>query len=441
MKLRKAGMLCMLTAAGMAALVISVKPNAIWKESSREEAVVAIGEEEVPEPEKRTVLQEIPGTMNVVSIEKLLLPNVGNAAEEAVEEVSEENGLIIADVNNYVNIRSLASEEGEILGKLYDKSVGTMLWEENGWYYIESGTVTGYVKAEYVLTGEAAQIRADEVGVRLAEVTTTTLKVREEATTESIVLGLVPGGDVLSVLEETEGWVKVSVEEGDGYVSTDYVRVYTENVEAESKEEEEARLKKEEEERKAAEEAARKAIQSQNTKSNTANTVQNTPVPEKKEETSGNKQGGSSTSAGNTASGNSGSGNSASTSNTSGSATSESSNTDLGQQIANYALQFVGNPYVYGGTSLTNGADCSGFVMSVYANFGISLPRTSGEQGASGSAVNGIENAKPGDLIWYSGHIGIYIGNGQLVHASNPKNGIMISNVNYRPILGIRRIV
>ena len=104
-------------------------------------------------------------------------------------------------------------------------------------------------------------------------------------------------------------------------------------------------------------------------------------------------------------------------------------------------MKFIGNPYVYGGTSLTNGADCSGFVQSVYKHFGISLPRTSGEQGKSGRAVDGLDNARPGDLIWYSGHIGIYIGDGKIVHASNPKNGIITSNATYRTILGIRRIV
>ena len=103
--------------------------------------------------------------------------------------------------------------------------------------------------------------------------------------------------------------------------------------------------------------------------------------------------------------------------------------------------KFVGNPYVWGGTSLTNGADCSGFVMSVYANFGVSLSRTSGAQGKSGRAVGSLAEAQPGDLIWYSGYIGIYMGNNQLVHASNSKDGIKISNADYRPILGIRRIL
>src|SRR5699024_6318623 len=97
---------------------------------------------------------------------------------------------------------------------------------------------------------------------------------------------------------------------------------------------------------------------------------------------------------------------------------SSSSNSSLGQEIVNYALQFVGNPYVWGGTSLTNGADCSGFVQSVYAHFGISLPRTSESQMYAGTTVSYSE-AQPGDLICYGSHIAIYIGNGQIVHASN----------------------
>lgn len=358
--------------------------------------------------------------------------------EEHQEQSVQESNLIIADVTNYVNIRSIPSEEGEILGKLYDNSVGRKHGEENGWYYIQSGSVKGYVKAEFVLTGETAEVRAKEVGTRLAEVTTTTLKVRKDATTDSAVLGLVPGGDILNVLEEVEGWVKVDVEDGPGYVSTDYVNVYTENVEAESKEEEAARLKREEEERRRAEAAAKEALKQQQA----ANKPASTPSSGSQ---SGSSVGGSSsagtTSGNNSSSGSSSSNSSGSSSSDSGSSSSSTSTVDLGQQIADYAMKFIGNPYVYGGTSLTNGADCSGFVQSVYKHFGISLPRTSGEQGKSGRAVDGLENAKPGDLIWYSGHIGIYIGNGKIVHASNPKNGIITSNATYRTILGIRRIV
>jgi len=102
-------------------------------------------------------------------------------------------------------------------------------------------------------------------------------------------------------------------------------------------------------------------------------------------------------------------------------------NTALGEQVVAYARQFIGNPYVYGGSSLTEGADCSGFVMSIYQNFGINLPRTSKDQGLAGIDVSGLEYAQPGDLVSYIGHIGIYAGNNQLIHASGPEDGIKIS--------------
>ena len=125
----------------------------------------------------------------------------------------------------------------------------------------------------------------------------------------------------------------------------------------------------------------------------------------------------------------------------SSSSSSSSSSSGSGSSVVNYATQFVGNPYVWGGTSLTNGADCSGFVQSVYANFGVSLPRTSYEQQNAGTEVS-YADAQPGDLICYGGHVAIYMGNGQIVHASNSRNGIKISdNAAYRTITSVRRLV
>lgn len=313
------------------------------------------------------------------------------------EEPTEEDlfrNLVIAQVNDYVNVRSIPSEEGEILGKLYDDSVGTFLGEENGWYQISSGSVTGYVKAEYCVTGEDAVSLAKEVGTRLATVNTTTLFVRTEPTTDSSILGMVPIEDELVVQEEADGWAKVDIEEGMGWVSMDYVNLHTEFVQAESKEEEAKRLAKEEEERR----KAREAAAAKNTSKSTTST-QTTPQTY---------------------------------------AVGEGS--EMGVAVADYALQFVGNPYVYGGTSLTNGADCSGFVMSVYENFGVSLPHSSSADRNQGYAVDGLENAQPGDIICYSGHVALYIGNGQIVHASTKKTGIIVSNADYKKVLAVRRI-
>lgn len=321
-----------------------------------------------------------------------------NAPESSEEEMYQ--NLVIAQVRNYVNVRSLPSEEGEIVGKLYNNSVGDFISEEDGWYQITSGNVTGYVKGDYCVTGEEAAELAKEVGTRIATVDTQTLFVRKEATTESSVLSMVPRDEELLVLEETEGWVKVDVEEGIGWVSADYVILKSEFVMAESREEEAARLAKEQEERKKARKAAEAKAASK--RKNTASQQ---------------------------------------------SASSQQSVTytvgegsENGVAVAEYALQFVGNPYVYGGSSLTKGTDCSGFVMSVYANFGVSLPHSSAADRTQGYAVDGLDNAQPGDLICYSGHVALYIGNGQIVHASNKKDGIKVSQANYRKILAIRRI-
>ncbi len=116
------------------------------------------------------------------------------------------------------------------------------------------------------------------------------------------------------------------------------------------------------------------------------------------------------------------------------------SGSDLGKKIAKFACQYVGNPYVMGGTSLTNGADCSGFTYRVYQEFGYSIPRTSYQQRSAGTGVT-YENAQPGDLICYDGHVAMYIGNGMIVHASSAKTGIKVSRAQYRTILAVRRII
>ena len=320
--------------------------------------------------------------------------------EEIVEAVKEDySNLVIADVNDYVNVRSLPSEEGEIVGKLYDDSVGDFLEEVNGWYKIESGNCIGYVKAEYCVTGEAANELAKEVGRRTAIVTTETLNVRKEPNTEAVVIGQVPFEEVLTVTDEAGGWIQIKIEEGYGYVSAEYVTLSTEFVKAESREEEKERLAKEEAERQAALEASRKA--------------QEAAAQAAAEEAARIQE---------------------------AAAALGYTDGNLGQQVADFALQFVGNPYVYGGTSLTNGADCSGFTLAVYSNFGVSLPHSAAAQNKKGTNVGSVANAVPGDLIYYSGHIGIYIGNEQIVHASNSRTGIIVSNVYYDKVLGVRRI-
>ena len=334
------------------------------------------------------------------------------AAEEQVSEndvpvvASEYADIAIAQVNNYVNVRAEANTDSEVLGKLYNNSAATVLeTTDDGWYKINSGSVTGYVKAEYVVTGDEELAR--RVSTRYATVTTTTLYVRTEPSTESSILTMLGEGDDFVVVDDSmkdTGWVIVTTEEGDGYVSTEYVNLWTDFVKAESKAEEEARLAKEEAERQAAAAAAEAA--------------------KKKASRSSKSILGSSTSTSSSAE--------------SSSSYSAPSGSD-GQAVANYACQFIGNPYVYGGSSLTNGTDCSGFVMSVYAAFGIGLPHSSSGQRGCGYEVS-LSEAQPGDIVCYSGHVGIYVGNNTIVHASTPSSGIKYSTATYRSVLSVRRI-
>ena len=329
--------------------------------------------------------------------------------------------IAIAQVNNYVNIRSTPGEEGEILGKLYNNSAATIVGEEGEWYKITSGTVEGYVKAQYVVSGQAAEAIAAQVGHRIATVTTETLRVRDDVGLDAPVQTLVPLGEELDVKEELDGWVRVALDDDvEGYVSADYVEIRTEFVQAESIEEEKARLEEEKRQKEAAEEAARKADEEAKAKAAKKKAEAEAAAAQAQAE----KEAQAATIQSNL---------------------SAADVSGIRQTIVNYALQFVGNPYKSGGTSLTNGADCSGFVQSVFRDCGISIGRSSRDQAAGGTAI-AVSDVQPGDLLFYSNggsinHVALYIGNGQVVHASNPRNGIRISNYNYRtPCKAVRYV-
>ena len=301
--------------------------------------------------------------------------------------------LMAAYVDDFLYIRSEPNPDAEVVGKLYSKAIGRILedTDENGWMKIQSGEVTGYVLARYTATADLAEQIFEEVRQRHASIHATSLRVHVVPELESDVITLIWQGMEYDVLEELDGWYKVNTVDGIGYISadyTDYEEIIPEAISRQQEEAELARQRAEEEARRAAAAAA--------------------------------------------AASGSGSGGQAAYVTAEGSA--------KGQEVANFALQFLGNPYVWGGTSLTNGADCSGFTKSVYAHFGVSLPHYDAYQRQFGTSVASLADAVPGDLICYNGHIGIYIGGGRLVHASSPKTGIIIGNADYRPIVAIRRI-
>ncbi len=286
--------------------------------------------------------------------------------QEALQEAAAEFGytnLGVAQVDGNLNVREAPGTEAEVVGKMPNNAGCEILGTEGEWTKIESGKVTGYVKSEYLLTGEAAIAKAREVQQTLATVTTTTLYVREEPNTDCSVITMMPQGEELEVVEVMDGWVKINVDSDEGYVSSEYVEISTEL-----------------------------------TKAQTMTEVRY------------------------------------------GEGVS-----DVRVSLVQFATQFVGNPYVWGGTSLTNGADCSGFVLSVFANYGISLPHSSRAQANCGTSISASE-AQPGDLFFYGNgssinHVAIYIGSGQVVHASSPKSGIKISGAYYRTPVKVVRVI
>ncbi len=301
------------------------------------------------------------------------------------------NMAVAANIDEFLNIREAADVESPVVGKLYVNGVATVLETLDGWYKIQSGNVVGYARADYLIVGDAEVCKA--ASERIGTVVTDTLRLRKEASTEAGVYTLLSVGQKVTVLDESvEGWLKVKFNTYEGYVSSEFVAVETVYEYAESREEERARLEAEAAERRRREEAAAAQQAKSSQQAAVSNRTYNAPV---------------------------GAG---------------------GQAVANYAVQFIGNPYVYGGTSLTNGADCSGFVMAVYAAFGVALPHSSSALRSVGYAVDPSQ-VQPGDIICYSGHAAIYIGNGAIVHASNRREGIKITyNWQYKTVRAVRRI-
>ncbi|MCR4606009.1 MAG: C40 family peptidase [Eubacterium sp.] len=369
--------------------------------------------------------------------------------DDDVKDKSEYANIGISIAADYVNIRKEPDTDAKIVGKLYRGSAATIVKDEGDWVYIQSGSVDGYIKKDYLAIGYSAEKLIDEFGTKWATIITETLKVRETGSMDAIVLTLVQEDESYPVVKEETDWVKINVDEDCvGYVSKEYVKITVQFKKAVSIEEE-----REEKRRKEAAEAAARDDRNNNNGGNNNNS-----------NGSGNRHNGSSNGGGNKSnhSGNGSGGKSGSGSGGGGGKSGGKSGgggrdnggggggggtvaSGDGEAIASYGLQFVGNPYVYGGTSLTHGTDCSGFTMSVFKHFGISLPRTSGEQSKVGKKIS-WKDARAGDLIFYGsgghvGHVALCIGGGRVVHASNPSSGIKTSPINYRTPVCARRVL
>ena len=325
------------------------------------------------------------------------------ALDEAIKQdmrqtvLSLYDNLGVSNVSNYLNVRDNPDEKkGKIIAKLPSNAGCDILdTSTSGWYKIRSGNITGYVKSEYILTGQQAKDKALQVAKLMAISNTDGVNVRTEPNTNSSIYTQISNSERFLVADQQDGWVKIEIDDQDAYLSSDYVDV----------------------------------------KYGLEEAIKYTPVVEVADNSSKNdsKSNSKNNTKNNSSSKNSGKKNSAND----GAAGSKSGSVSSKRaQIANYAVQFVGNRYVYGGTSLTNGTDCSGFTMSVMAKFGVSLPHNSGAQSGSGKSITSSQ-MRPGDLIFYSGsgginHVALYIGNGQVCHASNARSGIKISTWNYR---------
>ena len=273
------------------------------------------------------------------------------------------NNIGIANVDNHLNVRETPDENGKLVGKMSNNAACEVLGEEGDWIHIKSGKVEGYCHKDYLLTGVFARLRAEEIVTTVAEATSGGLRIRTEPNTDSEIITTMAEGEYLEVVEVTDGWIKVLLDDEEAYISAEYAQV-KENLD-------------------------------------TAITMTELLYGE--------------------------------------------GVSDVRVELCQYAKQFIGNPYVWGGTSLTKGADCSGFTLSVFKKYGISLPHYSVSQSQMGTKVS-LDEAKAGDLVFYAkgntvNHVAIYLGNGQVVHASSPRTGIKISNVGYRTIHSVRNVI
>jgi len=306
-----------------------------------------------------------------------------------------EGTRVYANVTNFVNVRQKASTSSKVVGKLYGDCVATVIEEDGNWVYVNSGNVTGYVVKDYLLLGDVAEEAIAKKYTPKIQVTANVLNVRSGAGTDYRLLDTFSKGKEAELLEKGKEWMKIRYTSGGtkktGYVYAKYVKVTGEPKYGETLAEESTRLVAE---KKAREEAAAKA------------------EAERK-------------------------------------AAAEQAKRNKAKQVADYAKTAVGTDYVWGGTNMGTGVDCSGLCYAAYKKYGYTLPRVSRDMAASSALLSVTPNSsylKAGDLVFYASggrvdHVAMYIGDGKVVHASDYNTGVIISRYNYRTPHSAKRVI
>jgi cell wall-associated NlpC family hydrolase len=336
--------------------------------------------------------------------------------------------IVVASPNVYLNIHAEPSLGSEVLGKMYSNDLAIELRKEDErWTKIRSGNVVGYVMNEYLVEGNEAEALSEIVSTPLATVKEDKgTDIYQDSTDNSKIIGDAKEGDQYEVLESTDGWIGILTDNGVGYIPSSEVSLSMAYPVAESSREEVDRVnnsnvkeRADHEQRKA--EKADAVVELAKTRANVADSADEetaTAVVEVALRAADAA---------------------AAQADVAQVAVSQAGE-ESGQAVIEFATQYIGNPYVWGGSSLTHGADCSGFVMAVYGNFGFRLPHYDRSDRSVGSPVASLAEARAGDIVCYNGHVALYMGDGMIVHAQDERHGITTSRADFMHIVCIRRL-
>lgn len=357
-----------------------------------------------------------------------LFAEAGTETEAApdAKPAAAEQKLVVASPNVYLNVHAEPSLGSEVVGKMYGNDVAVALRrEDERWTRVRSGNIVGYVMNEYLVDGAQAKALSEIVSEQVATVDSES-DVYQEASDYAKIVAAAEEGDQYEVTESEDGWLGILTQDGEGFIPASEVTLSMAYPVAESSREEADRISRsnvkdraDHEQRKA--EKADAVVELAQTRAEVA-------AGEDEETAMAVVE--VALRAADAA---------AAQADVAQVAVSQAGE-ESGQAVIDFALQYVGNPYVWGGSSLTHGADCSGFVMAVYGNFGFRLPHYDVSDRSVGSPVASLSEARAGDIICYNGHVALYMGDGMIVHAQDERHGITTSSATFMHIVCIRRL-